>query len=52
MNWFCAVSWKKIWKMVGNFVKVCRRGLKVNAGKNRVIVLNGEEGLKYEVHVD
>ena len=32
--------------MVGRFVEVCRRGLKVNAGKRKVIELNGEEGLK------
>ena len=29
-----------------------RRGLKVNAGKSRVMVLNGEEGLEYKVHID
>ena len=39
--------------MVGRFPEVCRkRELKVNAGKNKVIVLNGEEGLECEVHVD
>ena len=27
-------------------------GLKVNAGKSKVMALNGEEGLKCEVHVD
>ena len=33
--------------MVGWFTKVCRkRGLKVNAGKCRVMVLNREEGLE------
>ena len=38
---------------MGWFAKVCiRRGLKVNADKSRVIVLNGEEGLECEVHVD
>ena len=31
---------------------MCRRGLKVIAGKSKVMVLNGEEGLKCEVHVD
>ena len=31
----------------------CRKKeLKVNAGKNEVMVLNGEEGLECEVHVD
>ena len=38
--------------MVGRFFEVCRRELKVNAGKRRVIVLNGEEGLKCEVYID
>ena len=38
--------------MVGQFVEVCRRGLKVNAGKSKVIVLNGEDGLVCDVHVD
>ena len=35
------------------FVGVCRRRrLKVNAAKSKVMVLNGEEGLKCEVQVD
>ena len=39
--------------MVGRFAEVCRRrGLKFNAGKSKVMVLNGEEGLECEVHVD
>ena len=39
--------------MVEWFVEVCsRRGLTVNAGKCKVMVLNGEEGLECEVHVD
>ena len=29
-----------------------RRGLKVNVGKSKAMVLNGEEGLECEVHVD
>ena len=41
------------WGMVGRFAEVCRRrGLKVNVGKSKVMVLNGEERLEYEVHVD
>ena len=37
--------------MVRRFVEVCRRrGLKVNAGKSKVVVLNGEEEL--EVYID
>ena len=39
--------------MVGLFVEVCRRrGVKVNAGKSKVIVLNGEESLECEVYID
>ena len=35
------------------FIEVCRRrGLKANAGKSKVFVLNGETGLECEVHVD
>ena len=39
--------------MVGRFAEVCRRrGLKVHAGKSKVMVLNEEEGLECEVRVD
>ena len=39
--------------MVGRFAEVGRRrGLKVNPGRSKVMVLNGEEGLECEVHVD
>ena len=38
--------------MVGRFVKVCRRGLKGNAGKSYLMVLGGEKGLECEVCVD
>ena len=39
--------------IVGCFAEVCkRRGLIVNAGKNKVMVLGGEEGLEYEAWVD
>ena len=35
--------------MVGRFVKVCmKRGLKVNGGKSKMMVLVGEEGLECE----
>ena len=38
---------------LGRLLKVCRkRGLKVSAGKSKVMILNGEEGLEFEVHVD
>ena len=36
-----------------SFVEVCRkRGLKVNASKNKVMMLGGEEGLECEACVD
>ena len=39
--------------LVERFVEVCRRrGLKVNGGKSKVMVLNGEGELDYEVPVD
>ena len=38
--------------MVGRFPEVCRRGLRVDAGKSKVMVMNGEEGMEREVHVD
>ena len=35
--------------IVGLFIEVCRkRGLKVNVGKSKVMILNGEEGLESE----
>ena len=37
---------------MGQFVEVCRRDLKVNAGKSKVMLLNGVEGLECEVYVD
>ena len=49
----CGESEEDLRMMVGWFAEVCRRrGLKINTGKSRVIVLNGEEGLECEVHVD
>ena len=39
--------------IVEQFAEVCRkRGLKINAGKSKVMVLNGDEGFLCEVHVD
>ena len=32
--------------------EVCKRGLKFNAGKSKVMVRNREEGLECEVRVD
>ena len=38
---------------MGHFAEVSRRrGLKVNAGKTKVMVLGGEEGLECEVCVN
>ena len=37
---------------MGWFVEVCRRGQNVNADKSKVIVLNGEEGLKCNIHIN
>ena len=41
----CGESEKDLRVMVGRFAEVCRRrGMKVNAGKSKVMVLNREEG--------
>ena len=39
--------------MLRRFAKACRRrGLKINAGKSKVMVMNGEEELECEVYID
>ena len=39
--------------MVGRFVELCkRRGPKFNADKNKVMVLDGEEGLQCEIRAE
>ena len=49
----CGESEEDLRAMAGWFAEVCRRrGLKVNVGKSKMLVLNGEEGLECEVHVD
>ena len=49
----CGESKEDLRAMVGRFMEVCRRkGLKVNAGKSKMMVINGEEGLDCEAHVD
>ena len=49
----CGESEEDLKVMVGRFCEVSqRRGLKVNTGQSKVMVLNGEEGLECEVHVD
>ena len=49
----CIESEEDLRTIVGQFAEVWRRkGLKFNAGKSNVIVLNGERELESEVHVD
>ena len=49
----CRKSEGDLWAMVGWFVEVSwTRGLKINAGKSKVMVLNGEERLECEAQVD
>ena len=39
--------------MVGRLIELCRkRGLKLNAVKSNVMVMNGEKELECEAHVD
>ena len=39
--------------IVGRFIEMCRRrGLKVNAGKSKGMLLGGEEGLECEVCIN
>ena len=46
----CDESEEDLRVMVGRFAEMCkRRGLKINAGKNKVMVLNGEEGLECRI---
>ena len=47
----CGESEDDLRAMVGCFAEVCK-GLKVNAGKSKVMVLGEEEGLECEVCVD
>ena len=49
----CGESEEDLRAMVGRFVEVCRkRGLKVNTGESKVILLDGEEGLECEVCIN
>ena len=49
----CSESEEELRAMLEQLVEVCRRrGLKVNGGKSKVIVINGEEGLECQVHID
>ena len=49
----CGESEEDLRVMMEWFAELCRkRELKVNVGKSKVMVLNGEEGLEWEVYVD
>ena len=49
----CGESDEDLRVKVGQFSEVCRRRrLKANAGKSKVMILNGEEGVECEVRVD
>ena len=48
----CSDLEKDLKEMAGWSAEVYRRGLKVNASKSKVMVLNGVKGFEYEVHVD
>ena len=49
----CGESEEDLRAMVERFVEECkRRGLKFNAGKSKVMVLGGEEGLECDVCLD
>ena len=48
----CTESEEDLRAMVGSFVEVRRRGLKINAVKSKVMVLNGGEGLECGVHIE
>ena len=49
----CDESEEELKAMLGWLAEMCRRkDLKVNAGKSKGMVLNGEEGFECGVHVD
>ena len=48
----CGTSEYDLRAMVRRFVELCRRDLKDNTDKSKVMVLNGEERLEGEVIVD
>ena len=47
-----AQSEKELREMWSTLLRCRKRGLKVNAGKSKVMVLGGEEGLECEVCTD
>ena len=48
----CVESEEDLRAIVGRFTEVCGRSLKVNAGKIKVMLLGGEEGLEYGICVN
>ena len=49
----CGDSEKDLRAIVGRFILACRRrGLKVNAGKSKAMLLGGEEGLECKVCIN
>ena len=49
----CSESDEDLRAIVRRFVELCRRkGLKVNAGKSKVMVLSGERELVCEIYID
>ena len=49
----CGESEEDLRAIVGRFIEVCRRrGLKVNEGKSKIMLLGGEEWLECEVCVN
>ena len=50
---FCGESEEDLREIVGRFTEVCRRrGLKVNVGKSKIMLLGGDERLECEVYVN
>ena len=41
----CGKLEEDLWAMVECFVEVCRRGMKINASKNKVVVLGREHAV-------
>ena len=52
MTWFCMASQRRTSGRWLDSLLVCVKEDKVNSGKSKVMVLNGEEGLECEVFVD
>ena len=48
----CGESEEDLKVMMGHIVEMCRRYFKINANKSKMIVLSGEEGLEYDIHMD